>query len=145
RSRRDSAKCSECTAKQTGDRVRTHGTPKNDKVYKAWCKIKERCLNPRDKSYPNYGAIGITMQEDWINDFVKFRDHIGQPPKDGKRYSVDRIENSIGYQEGNVRWATDVQQARNKGLQRNNKTGTSGVQWDDKYWRTKDGTQQVHR
>lgn len=130
----DSAQCQECTFKQTGDRNRTHGTPKNDKVYKTWLKIKERCFNINDKSYSNYGAKGITMQEDWVDDFVKFRDYIGRPPDDGKKYSIDRIDNSKGYEEGNIRWATTHQQARNKTKHISNTSGKTGVNIEHKMW-----------
>lgn len=134
RFRPEGASCPECFRKKMAIHKTTHGTPKNDKVYKTWCKIKERCFNPNDKCYPRYGAIGITLYEMWRDNFVAFRDYIGQPPKDGKRYSVDRLDNSIGYFPDNIRWATDIQQARNKGKQVNNTSGVSGVNWEDKTW-----------
>lgn len=120
-------KCKHCHIKDVGDFHRTHGVPKKNKVYVAWIHIKSRCLNHNDKSYPRYGAKGITIQEDWINDFIAFRDYIGNPPDDGQRWSIDRIDNSLGYQEGNIRWATDKQQARNKGKMKTNTTGVTGV------------------
>lgn len=140
RFRREGAKCGSCNSKASSLRNTTHGTPKSDKIYKAWCKIKERCFNPNDKSYPDYGAKGITMQEDWINDFIKFRDYIGEQPNDGQRYSVDRIDNSKGYQEGNIRWATYFQQARNKTKSSANKSGVTGVRFEDKKWPNSEGS-----
>jgi hypothetical protein len=134
RHRRESAKCDVCNSIATSGRMATHRTPKGDKVYTSWRKIKERCFNPNDKSYKDYGAVGITLCDEWREDFTAFRDHIGQPPKDGKRYSVDRIDNNIGYFPNNVRWATDELQARNKTLTKSNITGIVGVYWDDKKW-----------
>lgn len=134
RFRPESATCKDCFRKKMAAHKTTHGTPKNDKTYKSWSKIKERCFNPNDACYPRYGAVGITLCDEWREDFTAFRDHIGQPPKDGKRYSVDRIDNNIGYFPNNVRWATDFQQSRNKGKQVNNTSGVAGVNWEDKIW-----------
>jgi len=109
-----------------------HGLSKSSE-YKSWCKIKERCYNENDKEYPYYGAIGVTMSDEWRNDFRVFLSDMGMKPDDGKRYTVDRIDNTKGYEKDNCRWATNVAQARNKlGLQKNNKTGVKGVHWDQK-------------
>ena len=118
-------------AKATGDRARVHGM-RNTPEYKSWRKIKERCHCPSNKDYPSYGAIGITMCDEWLNDFQCFFDHIGPKPKDGQRWTVDRIDNDKGYEPGNVRWATDKGQARNKKKLMRNKTGYTGVHIDEK-------------
>lgn len=97
--------------------------------YKSWRSIKDRCINPNSTCYGKYGAKGISVHTDWINDFMAFYNHIGPKPKDGLRYSVDRIDNAKGYEPNNVRWVTDTLQARNRTLSRNNKTGTCGVYW----------------
>ena len=109
----------------------THGMTKT-KEYKSWEKIKERCFVVTSHDYPNYGAKGITMSDEWRNDFQSFIDYIGPMPRDGNKYTCDRIYNSKGYFPGNVRWATPCQQARNKGKQTNNKTGFTGVKIDEK-------------
>lgn len=134
RSRRYSAKCEDCNSKATSERTSTHRTPKNDKVYKSWCKIKERCFNQNDKSYKDYGGKGVTMYPAWVDDFVAYRDHVGTPPDDGLRYSIDRLDNNVGYFPNNLRWATYHQQARNKTHQANNKSGFMGVCWEEKKW-----------
>lgn len=117
-----------CGCLQKDNAYRTHGLSKTTE-YKSWLKIKERIFDPNCKSYAEYGAKGITLQESWL-DFNNFIAYIGMKPKDGKHYTVDRIDNDLGYQEGNVRWATNHQQARNKGFQQNNTSGVSGVLWD---------------
>ena len=121
--------CRKCTITARAARSVVHGFPKNHKTYKAWCKIKERCFNPNDKSYHNYGAKGVTMSEFFRQNFMNFYNEVGEAPKDGQKWSVDRIDNNKGYEPGNLRWALDEQQARNKGKSKRNSTGFTGVGW----------------
>lgn len=108
-----------------------HGL-RGTKTYQSWRKIKERCFDENDSNYERYGSKGITMSDEFRSSFQTFYDYIGEPPDDGKRYSVDRIDNSGNYERGNIRWATDHQQARNKGMQKNNSSGIKGVAIDNK-------------
>ncbi len=81
--------------------------------YTCWHAIRKRCLNPKEVSYKAYGAKGITMLHEWIDNFKAFLDHIGLAPSID--HSVDRWPDKNGnYVPGNVRWATDKEQARNK-------------------------------
>ena len=135
RYRRESAKCNNCSLLALGKRSTTHGMSyKGHKTYKSWTKIKERCFTETNKDYYKYGAVGISMYAEWKDNFQAFYDYIGDPPDKESRYSIDRIENSLGYVPGNIRWATDFQQARNKSKHKSNKTGVTGVQWDNKVW-----------
>lgn len=99
----------------------------SSKEYKTWCSIKKRCYNTSSEDYQMYGGSGIIMSESLKNNFENFLNEIGECPKDNQRWSVDRIDNSLGYIEGNIRWALDTQQARNKGKYSNNSTGVTGV------------------
>lgn len=110
------------------EKHRTHGmtgTPE----YKAWKRIKGRCLNPNSSEYQKYSKIGVS--EDIAYNFENFLLEIGEIPKDLllTRVSVDRIDNNLGYVEGNMRWATDEDQSRNKGKYKNNKSGVTGVRF----------------
>ena len=127
--------CGECNRKEMivrCEKRKTHGFPKNHKTYKAWCKIKERCYNPSSKDYATYGARGIGMEESFREDFLAFYEEVGEAPDDGQRWSIDRIDHTRGYERGNMRWATDFQQARNKGKMKNNSSGVTGVHWENK-------------
>lgn len=106
----------------------THGMSKT-KEHRAWSKIKERVLCHSNPDFPTYSALG--MDEGLSTSFENFYAEIGPCPNDGNRWSVGRIDNSVGYRVGNIRWETDSQQARNKGLQTNNKTGHTGVIFED--------------
>ena len=76
--------------------------------------MRRRCLDSTHKHYQHYGGRGITIQSEWIDDFPAFLAYIGPMPKDGIRYTVDRIETNGNYVSGNVRWATKKEQANNK-------------------------------
>lgn len=110
-----------------------HGM-KDTPEYRSWSHARERIFNSDCPEYLNYGARGLTFESDW-GEFIVFINEIGLMPDDGKRYTIDRIKNNLGYIRGNVRWATNHQQARNKTFQLNNTSGVSGVTWDNKKWR----------
>jgi len=101
-----------------------HGKSKT-KVHAVWSKMRDRCYNKNSPDYVDYGAKGITVDPLFIKDFSAFYKEVGDAPE-GK-YSLDRINHKLGYIKGNLRWATDHQQAQNKGKQLNNTSGTTGV------------------
>lgn len=86
-----------------------HGMRKHP-AYKMWCKIKSRCGNPHDREFHNYGARGIVICERWMV-FQNFWDDIGFQWKRG--LTLDRRDNSRGYEPGNCRWTTDKVQSNN--------------------------------
>jgi len=133
--RRNSAKCDVCATRDSSKRLTIHGmSHTGSKAYKSWSKIKERCFVETNKDYYKYGAVGISMYEGWRNNFQAFYDYIGDPPDTETKYSIDRIDNRLGYAIGNIRWATAFQQARNRSKHKSNKTGYTGVQLEEKMW-----------
>lgn len=77
-----------------------------------WRDMRKRCLNPRDPNYPNYGGRGIKIAPEWEDDFLKFLGDVGYRPD--PKETLDRIDNSKGYEPGNVRWVSMKVQQRNK-------------------------------
>ncbi len=93
------------------ERATTHGLTKTTE-YVSWRQMRYRCNNPNFHNYHRYGGRGITVHPDF-DDFEVFLAHIG--PKPSPIHSVDRINNNGNYAPDNVRWATPLEQANNKG------------------------------
>jgi hypothetical protein len=101
-----------CLQKERAKEVHTtHGQTvgKTTPEYKAYINAQTRATNPNCPEYKNYGDRGIEFR---FNSFEEFFTELGARPR--KDYSVDRIDVNGHYEVGNVHWATDPEQARNK-------------------------------
>ena len=73
--------------------------------------MKARCLNPRNKSYPDYGGRGIKICDRWIDSFENFLADMGEVP--GREYTNERRDTDGDYCPENCYWATKATQANN--------------------------------
>lgn len=80
-------------------------------TYNSWDAMRKRCLSPNHKAYPSYGAKGITVCERWATSFENFLADMGVRPQGT---SLDRIDSSGNYTPENCRWATALEQGREK-------------------------------
>ena len=92
----------------------THGQH-NSKLYSTWSRQKDRCSNPNNCGWKDYGGRGITFHKAWEHDFMAWKEYVeGLPYYGYPGRSLDRIHNDKGYEPGNLRWATKVEQASNQ-------------------------------
>lgn len=83
----------------------------NDEIYRSWHGMIQRCINPNNRAYYNYGGRGITVCKEWLYSFLNFkRDNPGW--KSG--LTLERTDNEKGYYKENCKWVTPKEQARNR-------------------------------
>lgn len=81
--------------------------------YRCWAHIKDRCFNPNDRAFHNYGGRGITVCARWRDGYENFLADVGRRPS--PKHSIDRYPDNDGnYEPDNVRWATKSEQQRNR-------------------------------
>ena len=102
-----------CLAKEMAkDRSTKHneyGTP----TYASWASMIQRCTNPKSTSFKRYGALGISVCDEWRK-YENFKSDMGDRPS-GK--SLDRIDPFKSYNKTNCRWASSAMQRRNRKTQ----------------------------
>ena len=78
--------------------------------YNSWFHMVDRCNNPENKAYKNYGGRGIKVCQRWLSVDNFFKD-MGEKPKG---LTIDRIDNNGNYEKDNCRWTTYAEQNKNR-------------------------------
>jgi hypothetical protein len=107
-----------CLHKESaGKNLETHRKTKT-RLHTVWKSMKTRCYNPHSNSYKHYGERGITICDEWRNDFQAFYDWSMANGYDENaprgQCTIDRIDNDKGYSSDNCRWADQKTQQNNK-------------------------------
>lgn len=92
---------------------KTHGMRKHV-LYAAWVNMRARCLNPANPGWANYGGRGIKIHPAWDSFAQYVADVEGEIGPRPPGMSLDRADNDGNYEPGNIRWATDLEQVRNR-------------------------------
>ncbi len=102
-----------CARKEHIKHGKTHS-----RLYAIWCDMKQRCLNPNEKTYFRYGGRGITICDEWRDDFASFERWAMQSGYDKKaprgQCTLDRVDVNGNYCPENCRWTTNKVQCNNK-------------------------------
>ena len=88
----------------------THLTQSSE--HSVWTGMIQRCYNPKNNRYSDYGGRGITVCDSWRRSYTSFLQDMGRRPS--AKHSIDRIENNGGYHKDNCHWATSTEQAHNR-------------------------------
>lgn len=105
-------------ASKMGKNAKTHGLS-DTRFYRIWYYMRRRCNDENYNEYHNYGGRGIKVSESWqtfenfMNDmydsYIEFEKEHGE-----NSASLDRLDSDKDYCKDNCRWATDLEQARNR-------------------------------
>lgn len=102
-----------CLQKEMTSKARKKHGKRHTKIYGVWQGMKRRCYNKNNPKYPIYGGRGITVCDEWNDDFQAFYNWaMSNGYKNG--LTLDRINCDGNYEPNNCRWATQQQQQRNR-------------------------------
>lgn len=90
---------------------------KHPREYQSWSNMNDRCYNPKSTGFEYYGDRGITVDDFWKRgraDFRGFQNFLLDMGERPEGCTLDRIDNSAGYNKDNCRWASLKTQSNNK-------------------------------
>lgn len=88
---------------------------RDNPIYGIWKGVRRRCGTMGRMESPRhatYKAKGVSICDEWDASFQAFAKAIG--PRPSQQHQLDRIDNDLGYEPGNVRWATPKENANNR-------------------------------
>lgn len=105
------AKAERCRKMTEMYRIKHNG--RSERLYHIWRGIKQRCLNETGKDYKNWGGRGISVCDEWRDDYAAFREWAEKSGYE-EHLTIDRIDVNGNYCPENCRWITQKEQCRNK-------------------------------
>lgn len=111
-----------------------HGLSRT-RIYQEWHSMKSRCYHKTQTSYRKYGAKGVTVCDEWKNNFMAFYEW-AMANGYNDSLTLDRIDSTKGYGPDNCRWATYAEQNGHLAMLKTNTSGYKGIAWskNEKKW-----------
>lgn len=101
--------------------VRIHGEARTKpRIYRIWRGIKNRCNNPGNTAYKYYGGKGITVCDEWENNYSAFKLWAVLNGYQ-ENLTIDRIDNGRNYEPSNCQFITKSENSRKGNLERRRK------------------------
>lgn len=114
-SRLRKGKCTSCGCYQKEAIVRAkkkHGMF-GTRIYNIWSSMLQRCTNPNNAKFKNYGGRGISVCDDWSNSFEAFYEW-SMSNGYADNLTIDRIDVNGNYEPSNCRWIGMIDQENNR-------------------------------
>jgi hypothetical protein len=80
-------------------------------TYRVWLNMVARCYHTHHEAYARYGERGITICDEWRNDYLNFLGDMGDKPQG---MQLERVDNNGPYTKANCKWATPKEQSQNR-------------------------------
>ena len=116
--RKGNSKSCGCYNRELLAKINLTHNASNTRLYHIWTCMKDRCYNPKNKKYKDYGGRGIIICDEWINDFEAFANwaydngYIENVSRG--ECTIDRIDVNGNYCQQNCRWVNQKVQTNNK-------------------------------
>ena len=101
--------CKTCGCHKHDGIIKGKQTP----IYRVWLGMKERCYNKKATAFKHWGARGVKICDEWVNDFVAFKSWALSNGYD-ETLQIDRVDNDGNYNPDNCRFVTSAINCRNR-------------------------------
>lgn len=81
------------------------------RAYASYMNMIQRCYNSNNMLYKYYGSRDIKVCERWLQSFDNFLNDMGDRPA---KLTLERINVNGNYEPTNCKWATRLEQTRNR-------------------------------